>query len=76
MTEYFPKTAKDTYIYFSEDKIITITLGILQIKLRAGKYEARKPLAEAIFFELVEAINYRRIFLSGSRVNYLILYND
>jgi hypothetical protein len=56
MTEYFPKTSKDTYIYFSEDKIITITLGILRIKLRDGDYEARKPLDEAVFVDLVEAI--------------------
>jgi hypothetical protein len=56
MTEYFPNTSKDTYIYFSEDKIIAITLGILQIKLRDGEYEARKPLDEAVFLELVEAI--------------------
>jgi hypothetical protein len=56
MAEYFPHTSKDTYIYFSEDKIITITLGILQIKLRDGEYEVRKPLGEMIFVELVEAI--------------------
>jgi hypothetical protein len=56
MAEYFPNTSKDTYIYFSEDKIITITLGILQIKLRDGEYEVRKPLDEMIFVELVEAI--------------------
>jgi hypothetical protein len=56
MTEYFPKTSKDTYIYFSGDKTITITLGILQIKLRSGEYKACKPLDETIFSELVEAI--------------------
>jgi hypothetical protein len=56
MTEYFPNTSKDTYIYFSEDKIITVTLGVLRIKLRDGEYEVRKPLDEMIFFELVEAI--------------------
>jgi hypothetical protein len=56
MAEYFPNSSKDTYVYFSEDKIITTTLGILQIKLRDGEYEARKPLDEIIFSELVEAI--------------------
>jgi hypothetical protein len=56
MAEYFPNNPKDTYIYFSEDKIITITLGILQIKLRDGEYEERKPLNEIIFSDLIEAI--------------------
>jgi hypothetical protein len=56
MAGYFPKTSKRTYVYFSEDKIITITLGILQIQLRDGEYKARKPLNEVIFSELIEAI--------------------
>jgi hypothetical protein len=56
MAEYFPNSSKDTYIYFSEEKIITITLGILRIMLRDGEYEERKPLDEIIFSELVEAI--------------------
>jgi hypothetical protein len=56
MAGYFPNSSKDTYIYFSEEKIIAITLGILQIKLRDGEYETRKPLDEVIFFELIEAI--------------------
>jgi hypothetical protein len=56
MAGYFPNSSKDTYVYFSEDKIITITLGILQIKLRDGEYEARKPLDKVIFSDLVEAI--------------------
>jgi hypothetical protein len=56
MAPYFPNTQKDTYIYFSEDKIITITLAILKIKLRDGEYEERKPLDEMIFSDLVEAI--------------------
>jgi hypothetical protein len=56
MTDYFKNSSKDTYVYFSEDKIITITLGVLQIKLRNGEYEERKPLDENIFFDLVEAI--------------------
>jgi hypothetical protein len=56
MSGYFPNSSKDTYIYFSEDKIITIVLGILQIKLRDGEYEERKPLDEVIFSKLIEAI--------------------
>jgi hypothetical protein len=44
MADYFPDTAKDTYIYFSENKIITMTFNILQIMLRDGEYEVRKPL--------------------------------
>jgi hypothetical protein len=56
MVEYFPNSPKDTYVYFSEEKIITITLGILQIKLQDGKYEVRKPLDETIFSDLIEAI--------------------
>jgi hypothetical protein len=56
MTDYFPHTQKDTYIYFSEDKIITITLAVLHIKLRDGEYEERKALDETIFSDLVEAI--------------------
>jgi hypothetical protein len=56
MIDYFKNPSKETYVYFSEDKIITITLGILQIKLQNGEYEERKPLDENIFFRLVEAI--------------------
>ncbi|MDR0744689.1 MAG: hypothetical protein LBE97_01915 [Holosporales bacterium] len=56
MADYFPGSSKETYVYFSEDKIITITLGVLQIKLRNGEYEERKPLDEIIFSDLVEAI--------------------
>jgi hypothetical protein len=56
MADYFPNTQRDTYIYFSEDKIITITLAILKIKLRDNEYEERKPLDEIIFSDLVDAI--------------------
>jgi hypothetical protein len=37
-------------------KIITTTVGILQIKLRDGEYEVRKPLDEIIYSDLIEAI--------------------
>jgi hypothetical protein len=49
MTDYFPNTSKNTYIYFSEDKIITTTLDFLKTKLQAGEYEKRKPFDEIIF---------------------------
>jgi hypothetical protein len=56
MANYFKNSSKETYVYFSEDKIIAIMLGVLQIKLRNGEYKARKPLDEVIFSNLVEAI--------------------
>jgi hypothetical protein len=56
MVDYFPNSAKDTYVYFSEEKIISITLAILQMKLENGEYEERKPLDKNIFSDLVEAV--------------------
>jgi hypothetical protein len=56
MAAYFPNSSKDTYVYFSEEKIITITLGILQTMLRNGEYEERKLFDEIIFSDLIEAI--------------------
>jgi hypothetical protein len=56
MADYFPNSKTDTYIYISEDKIITMTLEILRIKLANGEYDWRKPLEEIIFSDLVEAI--------------------
>jgi hypothetical protein len=56
MSAYFQNSNKDTYIYFSEDKIIDITLVILELKLGNGEYEEKAPLDNEIFCDLIEAI--------------------
>jgi hypothetical protein len=56
MAEYFPNSPRDTYVYFSEENIIDITLNMLKVMLQNGEYDERKPLDEVIFYDLVEAI--------------------
>jgi hypothetical protein len=56
MAVYFPDNNKETYIYFSEEKVIDIALTLLVIKLENGEYEERPSLNESIFLDLIEAI--------------------
>jgi hypothetical protein len=56
MMVYFPNNAHDSYIYISEQSIISITLFLLEIKLNDYDFEAKPPLDKQLFLDLIEAI--------------------